>query len=221
MSAKTYQLPEDVHAYLMKTTVRETDAQRRLREETRGLPMAGMQISPEQGQLMRLLIEMMGARLAIEVGTFTGYSALCVAMALPVGGRLVCCDVSEEWTAIGRRYWREAGVEEKIELRIGEAAETLAQLLREGGAGRFDFFFIDADKAAYDTYYELGLQLLRPGGLIAVDNALWQGRVADPRETDGETAALRALNAKAGRDPRVTASLVPIGDGLLLARKRA
>ena len=219
MSSRTFQLSDAVHAYLVRESMKEPPLLARLRSETAALPSAGMQISPEQGQFMRLLIELTGARRAIEVGVYTGYSALCVAEALPAEGRLVACDVNEEWTAIARRYWAEAGVAEKIDLRIGNAADTLSKLLADGGEGRYDFAFIDADKSAYDRYYELCLRLVRPGGLIAVDNALWSGRVADRAVQDTDTVALRALNVKARDDSRVTASLVPIGDGLLLARK--
>lgn len=220
MSSRTYQLDEAVHQYLLATSVRENEAQRALRAATLALPNAGMQISPEQGQFMRLLVELLGVRRAIEVGTFTGYSALCVALALPPDGRLICCDVNAEWTAIARQHWRAAGVDDRIELRLGPAAATLDGLLAEGGPGTQDLVFLDADKTSYDGYYEQALRLLRVGGVVAVDNALWSGRVADRSVQDEDTRAIRALNAKVGADPRVTASLVPIGDGLLLARKR-
>jgi caffeoyl-CoA O-methyltransferase len=179
-----------------------------------------MQIAPEQGQFMALLLRLIGARQVLEIGTFTGYSALAMALALPENGRLVACDVSEDWTAIARRYWAEAGVEGRIDLAIAPASETLARLRREGGDGRFDASFIDADKPNYPLYYEESLALLRPGGLIMVDNALWSGAVADPARDDPETEALRRLNRTARDDARVDVSLVPIGDGLLLARKR-
>lgn len=220
MSSRTFQLSDAVHAYLIRETMRESPLLARLRAQTAVLPGANMQISPEQGQFMRLLIELTGAQRALEIGVFTGYSALCVAEALPDDGRLIACDVSEEWTAIARQYWKEAGVAAKIDLRIGNAAATLDALLREGGENRFDFAFIDADKAAYDRYYELCLRLVRPGGLIAIDNALWSGRVGDRAAQDPDTVALRALNVKVRDDERVTSSLVPIGDGLLLARRR-
>jgi O-methyltransferase len=220
MSSRTFQLSDAVHAYLVRETMKESPLLARLRAETAALPGAGMQISPEQGQFMRLLIELIGARRAIEIGVFTGYSALCVAEALPADGRLVACDVSEEWTAIARRYWSEAGVARKIDLRLGDAVGTLNELIGEVGEGRFDFSFIDADKTAYERYYELSLRLVRPGALIAIDNALWSGRVADRSSQDADTVALRELNAKICGDQRVTSSLVPIGDGLLLARKR-
>jgi caffeoyl-CoA O-methyltransferase len=222
MSSKTLALTEPLHHYLLSVSAREPEILARLREETAGLPQAGMQISVEQGQFMRLLIELLGARKTLEVGVFTGYSSLSVALALPPDGRIVACDVSEEFTAVARRYWREAGVEPKIELRLGPAAETLEKLLEaEGQAGTFDFAFVDADKSNYDRYYELALRLLRPGGLLAIDNTLWSGRVADPEAQEPDTRALRALNEKLHRDERVTLSLLPIGDGLTLARKRA
>ena len=179
-----------------------------------------MQIGADQGALLALLVHSIGARMALEIGTFTGYSALAVAMALPADGKLVCCDKSEDWTAIARRYWKEAGVAEKIELRLGPALETLAALERERGAGSFDFAFIDADKAAYDAYYEGCLRLLRPGGLVALDNMLWSGAVADPKEHSADTDALRALNAKIRDDARVESCLLTVGDGVMLARKR-
>ena len=193
---------------------------RRLREETASMEEANMQIGPEQGQFMTLLVELMGARNALEVGTFTGYSALAVALALPDDGLLVACDVSEEWTAIGRRYWEEAGVAHKIDLRLAPALETLDGLLAEGRAGTFDFAFIDADKEGYDAYYERAVKLMRTGGLILLDNTLWEGKVADPVVTDGDTEAIRILNRKLVGDERVTVSLLPVGDGLTLARKR-
>jgi predicted O-methyltransferase YrrM len=191
-----------------------------MRRETAALPSGGKQISPEQGQLMRLLIELLGARRALEVGVFTGYSSTVVALALPADGRLVACDVSDEWTQIARRYWREAGVEAKVELHVRPALETLDELLAAGQAGSFDFAFIDADKTGYGDYYDRCLELVRPGGLVAVDNTLWSGAVADASDQRESTLAIRALNAKISADARVTASLIPIGDGLYLARKR-
>lgn len=220
MSTKTLAVTDRIHDYLLQVTLRETPLMKRLRDETAAMPMSRMQISPEQGQLMGLLVELLGARRCIEVGVFTGYSALSVAQVLPEEGRIVACDVSEEWTAIARRYWDEAGVTNKIDLRLAPATATLEQLLQAGEAGSFDFSFIDADKTNYDAYYELSLKLLRPGGLIAVDNALWGGDVADPTNTESDTQAIRALNAKVAADQRVSMSLVPIGDGVLLARKR-
>jgi predicted O-methyltransferase YrrM len=212
-------LPEAVDQYLRTVVARETPLQQRLRAETSRLPMGGMQIGADQGMLLAFLIRLIGARNAIEVGTFTGYSALAVASALPPGGRLVCCDVSEEWTAIARRYWAEAGVADRIELHLRPAQETLAELLRRNGAGAFDFAFIDADKTGYDAYYEACLALLRAGGLIAIDNVLWSGTVADPSDQKPDTVALRALTAKVRDDSRVDACLLSIGDGVLLARK--
>jgi predicted O-methyltransferase YrrM len=220
MSRRTLKLTDELHAYLVSQTVTETDVMRRLRSETAEMPEADMQIAPEQGQFMRLLVELVGARRALEIGTFTGYSALWIAAGLPADGRLICCDVSADWTAIARSYWAEAGVLEKIELRYGPALETLDLLQQEhdvGAARGFDFVFIDADKENSGNYYERALGLLRPGGLIAIDNAFHGCRVADPSiETD--QAPHRALNQRVCHDPRVTASLVPIGDGLLLAR---
>jgi predicted O-methyltransferase YrrM len=220
MSVATIAMTEALHAYLLKATVREPALLARLRQETAQLPSGGMQISPEQGQLMGLLIELVGARRALEVGVFTGYSSTVVAMALPADGRLIACDVSEEWTNVARRYWREAGVEAKIDLQVGPALETLDALLASGQAGSFDFAFIDADKTSYDGYYERCLSLLRSGGLLAVDNTLWSGAVADPTDQRESTRIIRALNEKIAADARVTASLIPIGDGLYLARKR-
>jgi predicted O-methyltransferase YrrM len=184
------------------------------------MPQAGMQIGPDQAAFLALLVRSIGAKRCIEVGTFTGYSALAVAGALPEGGKLVCCDINEEWTSIARRYWDEAGVSARIELRLAPALDTLNALLSRDGAAHYDFAFIDADKSAYDGYYEACLKLLRPGGLIALDNMLWSGTVADPANRDPDTLALRALNAKIHADPRVEATLLTIGDGVMLARKR-
>jgi len=208
-----------LQAYLVEQTVVETDVMRRLREETARLPNPEMQIAPEQGQFIRLLVELLGARKALEIGTFTGYSAIWIANGLPTDGRLICCDVSDEWTTISRRYWQEAGVADKIDLRLGPALDTIDALVQEGAAGTFDFVFIDADKENSDNYYERALCLLRPGGLVAVDNAFHGGRVAD-RSVEAGDVPHRGLNHKVCHDARVTASLVPIGDGLLLARKR-
>lgn len=220
MSRRTLEVTDRLYDYLLANSLREAALLRRLREETAKMPMAGMQISPEQGQFMMLLVELIGARKAIEIGTFTGYSALCVASAMPAGGRLWCCDVSEEYTAVARSYWKRAKVDGKITLTIAPATETVAKLLKSRHAGTFDFAFIDADKTNYDAYYEGALRLLRRGGLIAVDNVLWGGSVADPAKTSPDTQAIRRLNAKIHKDKRVTASLLPIGDGLTLARKR-
>jgi len=212
-------LPEAVERYLSTVIVHETPLQQRLRAETAQLPNAGMQIGADQGVLLAFLIRLLGARRAIEIGTFTGYSALAVAGALPPDGRLVCCDVSDEWTSIARRYWAEAGLADRIELRLAPARETLAQLLQRDGAGSYDFAFIDADKTGYDAYYEACLDLLRVGGLIAIDNVLWSGTVADPADTRPDTVALRAISAKVRVDPRVDSCLLSVGDGVLLARK--
>ncbi|MBK7584255.1 MAG: class I SAM-dependent methyltransferase [Myxococcales bacterium] len=219
MSNRTLAVTDRIHEYLLGT-VREPRVLAELREETMKLPLARMQIAPEQGQLMGLLVELVGARRAIEIGVFTGYSAISVALSLPDDGRLVACDVSEEFTSVARRYFPRAGVEHKIDLRIAPALQTLDALIEQGEAGGFDFVFIDADKGNYGAYYERSLQLLRVGGLVAVDNALWSGDVADPENNDADTQAIRALNAKVAADERVTQSLLPIGDGLLLARKR-
>jgi predicted O-methyltransferase YrrM len=209
-----------IDSYVAETMTRETPVQRRLRAETAALPGSQMQIGPDQGALMALLAQLIGARRALEIGVFTGYSALAVAAALPADGKLIACDLSEAWTRIARRYWEEAGLSDRIELRLGPAAETLAALLREGGGDSFDFAFIDADKENYDAYYEACLRLVRPGGLIAVDNAIWSGRVADPAVNDVDTEAIRALNLKIRDDERVEACLLTVGDGLMLARKR-
>jgi predicted O-methyltransferase YrrM len=220
VTRRTNPLSDELYQYLLDVSLRDRDVLRRLREKTAGMEHANMQIGPEQGQLMALLAELVGAKSALEIGTFTGYSALAVALALPEDGRLVACDISEEWTSVGRPYWEEAGVTDKIDLRLGPAVETLEALLAEGRAGSFDFAFIDADKPAYATYYELVLRLLRPGGLAAIDNTLWEGKVVDPTAKDADTVAIRAFNLKLKDDERISLSLVPIGDGLTLARKR-
>jgi predicted O-methyltransferase YrrM len=213
-------LPAKVERYVTQEISRETPVQKRLRAETARLPEGGMQIGADQGALLALLVRSIGARMALEIGTFTGYSALAVATALPADGKLVCCDKSEEWTAIAGRHWKDAGVAEKIELRLAPALETLAALEREHGASSFDFAFIDADKGAYDAYYEGCLRLLRPGGMVALDNMLWSGAVTDPKVHNADTDALRALNAKIRDDERVDSCLLTVGDGLMLARKR-
>ena len=219
MSARTLTMNEPLYDYLLSINRPLPDILQRLRDETLQLPYAVMQISVEQGHFMGLLVQMLGARKALEVGVFTGYSALMVALALPADGSLIACDVSEEWTAMGKRYWKEAGVAGKIDLRIAPAIETLDSLLADGQAGTFDFIFIDADKTNYDSYYERALKLLRPNGLIAIDNTLWSGQVADEAVQDESTVALRALNAKLRDDNRVTLSVLPVGDGLTLALK--
>jgi predicted O-methyltransferase YrrM len=220
MSNASIGLSQELHAYMVAVGVREPDVLRRLRERTAAIPEHGMQIAPEQGAFMALLVKVMGARTCLEVGTFTGYSSTAVALALPPDGRLVCCDVSREWTDSARETWTEAGVADRVELRLGPAIETLDQLLAEGGAGGFDFAFIDADKPNYDGYVERALRLVRPGGLIAIDNVLWSGRVADSSVDDESTVAIRTLNEKLASDDRVEVAMVPIGDGLTLLRVR-
>jgi predicted O-methyltransferase YrrM len=213
-------VPDEIERYVFELTPLETPTARLLREETAALPKASMQIGPDQAAFMAMLVRISGARRALEIGTFTGYSAMAVASALPGDGRLVCCDVSEEWTTIARRYWREAGLAEKIELRLGPAGETLTAMLKDGLSGTFDFAFIDADKLNYDAYYEACLELVRPGGLIALDNMLWKGKVVDAANGDEETKALHALNLKIRDDERVDACLLTVGDGLMLTRRR-
>ncbi len=220
MSKQTLGLDNQLYDYLLSVSLREPDILRQLREETANYPTARMQITPEQGQFMALLVQLLGATKTLEVGVFTGYSSLCVALALPPNGKIVACDVSEEYTAIARRYWEAAGVADKIDLRLAPALETLDELLAAGQAETFDFAFIDADKGNYERYYERSLQLIRPGGLIAIDNVLWSGRVADSQVQDKNTAVIRAFNNKLHQDERVTLSLVPIADGLTLALKR-
>jgi predicted O-methyltransferase YrrM len=216
---RRYVMSERIEDYVVAHSP-ESEAARRLRAETAKLPQAGMQIGADQAAFLALLVRGTGAKRCIEIGTFTGYSALAIAAALPADGRLVCCDISEEWTSIARRHWSSAGVSGRIDLRIGPAVDTLNNLLARGEAGRYDFAFIDADKVAYDAYYEACLKLLRPGGLVALDNMLWSGRVADPDQHDTDTDAIRALNAKICADGRVEAALLTIGDGVMLARKR-
>ena len=220
MSKKTLGLDNQLYNYLLSNSLREPEVLRQLREETAKHPYATMQISPEQGQFMALLVQLLGAKKTLEVGVFTGYSSLCVALALPKDGKVIACDISEEYTAIGRRYWQAAGVADKIDLRIAPGLETLDKLLAEGIAGTFDFAFIDADKGYYEGYYERALKLIRKGGLIAVDNVLWGGRVADSQVQDSSTQAIREFNQKLHQDQRVTLSMVPIADGLTLALKR-
>lgn len=221
MMRRTNHLGDALYAYMIEVSVREPDVLRRLREETAALPQSNMQIGPEQGQLMALLVELIDATHTLDIGTFTGYSALAVALALPPGGTVTACDMSEEWTSIGRRYWAEAGVADRIDLRLAPAIKTLDALVSVGRAGDFDFAFIDADKTAYKAYYERCLELVRIGGIIAIDNTLWEGKVVNPSFQDEDTEAIRAFNAALTHDDRVTLSLVPIGDGLTLAKKRS
>jgi len=220
MSRSTIQVDDRLRDYLLRVSVRESAALARLREETAGHPRSGMQICPEQGQLMQLLVRLMSARRVIEVGVFTGYSSLAVAQALQEDGTILACDVSDEYTTVARRHWEAAGVAGKIELVIAPALETLDERLARGEAGRYDFAFIDADKENYLGYYERVLALLRPGGLVAVDNTLWSGAVADDTDQSPATVALRQFNRRLLEDERVDLSLVPIGDGLTLARRR-
>ncbi len=219
MSNKTLALDDRLYDYLLSVSLREPDILARLREETSNRADAEMQIAPEQGQFMALLLKLIGARRSLEVGTFTGYSALVCALALPEDGQLIALDINEDTTAIAQRYWAEAGVENRIELRLGPAEDSLRNLIDGGDQGSFDFIFIDADKTGYPAYYEMGLQFLRAGGVVAFDNVLWAGRVANPDAEDDDTRALKALNVQLHADPRVDISMVPIGDGLTLARK--
>ena len=220
MSNRTISMSDRLYDYLLQVSLHEPPILKRLREETARHPQARMQISPEQGQFMRMLVQMMDAKRCIEVGVFTGYSSLSVAMALPDEGRIIACDVSEEFTAVARRYWQEAGVNRKIDLRLAPAVGTLDKMLNHGEQGRYDFAFIDADKGNYLNYYERILKLLRAGGLMAVDNVLWSGSVIDKQDKSEDTVAIREFNAALHKDKRIDLSLVPIGDGLTLARKR-
>lgn len=220
MSNRSIGLDGRLYEYLLSVSLREHPVLAALRAETASHPRVNMQIAPEQGQFMALLVKLLGATRCIEVGVFTGYSSLAVALAMPATGRLVACDISEEYTAVARRHWEQAGVAGRIDLRIAPALETLDAMLAAGGAGAWDFAFVDADKGGYAEYYERLLELLRPGGLIAVDNTLWDGDVADPGNQEPDTLAIRAFNEKLHADQRIDLSLVPIGDGLTLARKR-
>ncbi len=220
MSNRTLQVTDEVYDYLLDVSLREPEILKELREVTAEHPNARMQISPEQGQFMSLLVRLMGARRCLEIGVFTGYSSLAVAAALPDNGLILACDVNEEYTSIARAFWERAGVAGKIDLRLGPALDTLDDLLDDGQADAFDFAFIDADKSSYPGYFDRCLRLLRPGGLIAVDNTLWSGRLVDEREQDADSCALRDFNRAVHADERIDLSLVPIGDGLTLARKR-
>ncbi len=220
MSTLTLGLDPTLQAYLQSVSLREPEVLQQLRQETAQQAMARMQIAPEQGQFMALLVQLIGAKRTLDIGVFTGYSSLVVALALPSDGQVVACDVSEEYTAIARRYWQQAGVADKVDLRIAPALVTLDQLLADGQAGQFDFAFIDADKGNYQNYYERSLQLVRTGGVVAIDNVLWHGDVADPSVTDNRTEAIRAFNRHLHQDERVSISMVPMADGLTLAMKR-
>jgi predicted O-methyltransferase YrrM len=212
-------LPDAVERYVAQVTTKETEIQQRLRKETEKLPNATMQLGPDQGAFLAWLAQLIRARSALEIGTFTGFSALTVAMALPAGGKLVACDISEEWTSVGKPYWREAGVAEKIDLRIGPAVETLEKLKNEFGKNSFDLAFIDADKAAYDLYYEACLELVRADGIIALDNVLRGGDIADRKVNDRVTRSMRELNLKIRDDKRVSSVMLTLGDGITVVRK--
>ncbi len=220
MSSKTLSLTDDLAAYIRSVSVREPPVLQELREETVSMPMAIMQITPEQGQFMAMLATIMSARRCIEVGVYTGYSSLCVALALPEDGYIVACDISEEWTAVARRYWEKARVAGKIDLHLAPAIRTLDGLITDGETESYDFAFIDADKTNYWNYYERVIELLRPGGLVLIDNVLWGGSVIDENADDADTLAIRDFNERLQADDRVSLSLIPIGDGLTLARKR-
>ncbi len=220
MSNQTITVTPQIYQYLLNVSLRESEIMTKLREETMQLEQSMMQISPEQGQFMQLMVKAIGAKRTIEVGVFTGYSALAVANALPDDGMVIACDVSEEWTSIGQKYWEQAGVSKKIDLRIAPAAKTMQGLIENGESGKFDFAFIDADKPAYDQYYEQCLILLRPGGLIMLDNTLWSGKVADPNVDDEDTQAIRQLNQKLHGDSRIDLCIIPMSDGITLVRKR-
>jgi predicted O-methyltransferase YrrM len=220
MARQTLGMSDPLYDYLLSVSLREPDILRRCREETAEMAMSTKQISPDEGQLLALLTRLSGARRTIEVGVFTGYSAMCVALAMPEDGRIIACDIDEDWTAVARRYWQEAGIAHKIDLRLAPAGETLDDLIEAGLANHFDMAFIDADKSNYGLYYEQCMILVRPGGLILVDNVLWYGRVVDETFQDADTAAIRAINKMIYADKRVEICMVPIGDGLTLAYKR-
>ncbi|CAD6881627.1 O-methyltransferase, family 3(EC:2.1.1.104) [Methylomonas albis] len=220
MTIKSILVTDALYDYMLSTSLREPETLKQLREETAQHTHSMMQIAPEQGQFMSLLVKLIGAKTILEIGVFTGYSSTCLALALPAEGRITACDISEDFTNVARRYWAQAKVADKIDLRLGPALETLDSLIAEGKAGSYDMAFIDADKANYDGYYEQSLLLLRTGGLLVIDNVLWNGQVADPSIQDADTVAIRRLNEKIHADPRVTISLLPIADGLTLALKR-
>jgi predicted O-methyltransferase YrrM len=220
MTARTLNLDDALYQYLLDVSLRETPLLKRLRDETQALPMARWQVAPEQGQFLALLVKLTGARRLLEVGTFTGYSALCMASALPADGSLICCDIPGDYNAIARRYWQEAGLAGRIDLRLAPALGTLAELERQGQGEQYDLVFIDADKANYPSYLEHALRLLRVGGLAVFDNTLWSGRVLETSPESADTRAIQALNRALKDDVRVDLSLLPIGDGLTLCRKR-
>jgi O-methyltransferase len=213
-------LSEQLKEYVARVGTREHPVLRRVRAQNETSPHASMQAAPEEAALLAMLVRVSGARRLLEVGTFTGYSSTAMALALPPDGRLVCCDISREWTDVARRAWTDAGIAHRVELRLGPAVETLDTMLSDGGAGSFDLAFIDADKPGYDDYYERCLRLVRSGGLVTIDNTLWSGRVADPEVDDESTRAIRALNEKIASDERVDEVILPVGDGLTLARVR-
>lgn len=219
MSNRTLSIDDRIYDYLCDVSIQEPELLRQLREETAELEYSVMQISPEQGQFMSLLIKLMGAQRALEIGTFTGYSSICVASAMPENGKLICCDISPQWTEMAERYWAQAGLENKIDLYTQPAEQTLQMLLDDGAEKTFDFIFIDADKQNYIKYYEMSLRLLRKGGIMAIDNTLWSGAVADPENTEPGTRAIRRFNDMLKQDVRVTQSLLTIGDGLTLILK--
>ncbi|MGA3796355.1 O-methyltransferase [Pseudomonas fluorescens] len=219
MTARTLNLDDDLYQYLLDVSLRETPLLKRLRDETQALPMARWQVAPEQGQFLALLVKLTGARRLLEVGTFTGYSALCMAAALPADGSLICCDIPGDYNATARRYWQEAGLAGQIDLRLAPALETLAELERQGQGGQYDLVFIDADKANYPAYLEHALRLLRVGGLAVFDNTLWSGRVLEASPESADTRAIQALNRALKDDVRLDLSLLPLGDGLTLCRK--
>jgi predicted O-methyltransferase YrrM len=220
VTSRTLGLSDRIHQYVLRWGLDEPPVLARLREETAAHPHASMQISPEQGAVLALLVELTDARRCLEIGTFTGYSSLAVALALPADGRIVCCDVSDEYTSVARRYWAEAGVTDRVDLRLGPALETLDTLLADGAAGTFDLAFIDADKTGYPDYWERCVELVRPGGVITLDNVLWGGRVADPEDDHPSTRAIREVNERVAADPRVRQVLLAIADGMTIARKR-
>lgn len=221
MSDVTLNLTPEVYEYLQKVSLREPEILQKLRVQTHKMSMGQMQICPEQGQFMQFLVEILGAKKTLDIGVFTGYSALVVALALPADGKVIGCDINGEWTTIAKRFWEMANVSAKMDLRLAPALETLNELIANGEAGTFDFAFIDADKANYPNYYELCLKLVRVGGVIAIDNVLWDGRVADLANTENNTVVIRKLNTMLSQDERITLSMLPIGDGLTLARKRS